>query len=187
MNNNNSKPSRKILLSVTLFVTLCTFATIYASYARFQVLNRGDVLESIKDLLIFYGRGRISQETMIFYGISIICLSVYWLTLDKLLPTSWKVMIRSGIIAVLIAPSVFVNPENQPAIADLLMPHKQGLGEIVEATILPAWRIIWKNRVQETYDGYKLVANMLSIWPIFFCWSLLLWMHIGQIWRRLRS
>lgn len=185
MNDISLVLNRKIIQRVTLLLTLCALATGYGSYVQFEITNRGGVRESITDFFIFYGRGRVEQETLILYAISILCVLIYLGTLDRLLPATWKIIIRAGIIALLIAPSVFVNPEHQPAIADLLIPHKRGLAEIVKATIMPAWRSIWKNGAQETYSNYKLVANMLSIWPIFFCWSILLWLQLAKIRRKL--
>ena len=124
-----------ILATIALMIAIILMSGIYI---MFDVSVRHSTrIENIQNIMLFYGRGRVASNTLIGYGLSIGAVAYFFIFIKK--PTSlfWQMFLKTGAIALLLPPSVFITKSELYGFAHLLTPQQFDI-MMPDVIILPA-------------------------------------------------
>jgi hypothetical protein len=161
---------KRIFFTMTfvLVLTLCSLHLL--TFLQFRITNRGILEDTVEDFLAFYEYITLTWTTLGWYIVS--GLIVYFvLQRLKLLKGGWsKWFITTGLIALFIAPGVFVDPDRAPTVHMLLSAAQFH----TPSPVLPAWVTILGYSIEAPYFLYRLTANWITLWTIWLTWFVLL-------------
>jgi hypothetical protein len=155
-----------------LVLTLCSFN--YLTLLQFRITNRDVQKDTIEDLSAFYGYITLTWATLAWYIISGL---IVWFVVQRLKHSKrgWsKWVATTGLIALFLAPGIFVDPDLAPNMMTML-----SAAEFERPSpVLPAWVSILGYWVQAPYQIlyliYRVMASLITVWLIWLTWFVLL-------------
>lgn len=154
---------------MTCMIILALFS-IDRAIVSFSIANRGVWNDTIEDISFFYGYITLTWAALGWYFISGLTV---WVTVQsfKDLRGGWRKWITiTSLIALFIAPGVFVDPDRVPNVMYLLSAADFN----TPSPVLPAWVSILGYLIEAPYSWYRLFAISVTFWPIPLTLSVLL-------------
>jgi hypothetical protein len=166
---------KKRIFFTIAFVFVFALCSIHRAYVPFSIAKRGIWDEVVKDMSFFYGYITLTWATLGWYFISGLMI---WFAVQRLkkLQGGWtKWIITTGLIALFLAPGIFVDLDQAPAVVDLL----SAANFDTPSPVFPAWASILRYLIEAPNLLYRLFAIWITFWTIPLTWLIVLGLSLS--------